>query len=397
VRIASPEYDAILKDLYLDQVRRDPVAVVMLYLAKTLYTVKAFAAMILLVTVGFMLALRRPGPHRRTVVAITVIALPTLVWGLVPTVLVMPMLYYYSELVASLGLLSAIALGGLVWSYTTLPSYVRSSERRRLADQLGSPATSLGSRGVSVIVPSRNGVQVLPGTLKVLAAELSEHDEIIVVENGSTDRTAELLDEVAATWSYACPLRVMSSPPGLGHALRVGVLASTGRRVFFTADDLPFGLTDLEAFRRLPEEVIVAIGSKAHPDSRVSRSVPRTVQSRIFRWLRSAMLHSAVGDSQGTLWVNGSWCRTFAAVSQENGLMWTVELVLAAEQQGVDVYEVPVTLSDNHDTTASRFRLRDACIGVREIWQLALRKDDYASEDFPTAGRLIARVAAVDA
>lgn len=390
VLVASAEYDAIMKDLYLDQVREKPVAAARLYLAKGLYVMKQFAAMIVLIVVGYLLAWRRPGPHRRMMAAITAIALPTLLFSLVPTVLVMPMLYYYSEVVAGLGLLSAVALGGLVWAYTTLPAFVRSNERKRLATRDPLEPAPAGTRRLSVVVPSRNGAGVLPATLGVLGAELGADDEILVVENGSTDRTADVLDELARTWEHPCALVVLSSRPGLGNALRTGVLASSGRRLLLTADDLPFGLSDLEAFWALPPEAVVAIGSKAHPDSRVARSRLRTVQSRVFRWLRSATLHSSVGDSQGTIWVDGVWARAFAGVSRETGLMWTVELVLAAEQQGLDVYEVAVELVPTHDASTSRFRFRDAWIGVREIWQLALRKDDYSAEEYPTAGTVLA-------
>ena len=110
----------------------------------------------------------------------------------------------------------------------------------------------------------------------------------------------------------------------------------------------------------------------------------------MFRWLREALLHSTVADSQGTIWVDGDWARAFAAVSRESGLMWTVELVLAAEQQGLDVYEVPVSLVRAHDQVSSRFSVSDAVVGVREIWQLALRKDDYAASSPTTPGRVIA-------
>jgi hypothetical protein len=109
----------------------------------------------------------------------------------------------------------------------------------------------------------------------------------------------------------------------------------------------------------------------------------------VFRWLRRALLHSAVGDSQGTIWVEGEWARSFALVSRETGLMWTVELVLAAEQQGIDVWEVPVRLSEAHDSKPSRFRLRDARIAVREITSLAVRKDDYSDRERLSPGRIL--------
>lgn len=390
VLVASAEYDAIMKDLYLDEVKEKPVAAARLYLAKGLYVLKQFAAMIVLIVVGFVLAWRRPGPHRRLMGATVFIVLPTLAFSIAPTVLVMPMLYYYSELVAGLGLLSAVALGGLVWSYTTLPGFVRSSERRRLASRDAAQLVGAGSRALSVVVPSRNGADVLPATLDALGGALTTDDEIVVVENGSTDRTGEVLREVAEAWAHPCALVVTTSEPGLGNALRTGVLGSSGRRLLLTADDLPFGLSDLDSFRALSSDVVVAIGSKAHPGSRVVRSRLRSVQSRVFRWLRAAMLHSSVGDSQGTIWVDGPWARSFAGVSRETGLMWTVELVLAAEQQGLDIWEVPVELVPTHDSVTSRFRFRDAWIGVREIWQLALRKDDYAADEYPTVGSVLA-------
>jgi glycosyltransferase involved in cell wall biosynthesis len=238
-------------------------------------------------------------------------------------------------------------------------------------------------------VPTRNGEGVLAASLDAVASRLSGDDELVVVENGSTDGTTALLESIAETWAHSVALNVLHSEPGLGNALRTGVLASRGERVLLTADDLPFGFSDLHGFARLPEEAVVAVGSKAHPASRVDRSWRREAQSGVFRWLRRALLHSAVGDSQGTIWVDGPWARSFAAVSRESGLMWTVELVLAAEQQGVDVYEVPVTLSESHDTRASRFRLRDARIAVREIMSLAVRKDDYSGQEWLSAGRIM--------
>jgi hypothetical protein len=393
VLVASSEYDAIMKDLYLDQLRERPWTAARLYAGKLLFTVKQFGAMLLLIVCGLGLALRRVGRHRRRVAVAGAVAAPTLAWGLLPPVLVMPLLYYYSELVAALGLLSAIALGGLVLAYTTLPSMVRVADRRNRSARVPQPTDPVEARALSVVVPTRNGAAVLPETLETLGRRLRSDDEIIVVENGSTDHTYAAALEIRSSWRHAPALVVLRSPAGLGNAYRTGVLASSGSRVLLTADDLPFGTSDLVAFDSLPEDIVLAIGSKAHPASVVSRSWRRTVQSQVFRRLREALLQSAVGDSQGTMWVSGPWARAFAMVSRETGLMWTVELVLAAEQQGLDVYEVPVTLVPRHDEASSRFRLRDALVAVREIANLAAYKDDYRAADVATPGRVIAAAA----
>lgn len=392
VVVASTEYDAIMRDLYLDAVKSDPVAAARLYLTKTLFTMKHFAAMLVMILLAVVMVGVR-GPHRAALRQASAAAVPILLLGMVPTVLVMPMLYYFSELAAALGFLLALALGGLVWAISTMPSAVRVDERT-LARQRSAPAPVPSSARISVVVPTRNGEAVLDATLAALAERLTGEDELVVVENGSTDGTSALLDRLASTWPHDVPLVVLHSDPGLGNALRTGVLASRGQHVLLTADDLPFGFSDLDGFLALPDAAVVAVGSKAHPASEVDRSWRREAQSRVFRSLRRALLHSAVGDSQGTIWVDGDWVRSFAMVSRETGLMWTVELVLAAEQQGVDVWEVPVRLSDAHDTRASRFRVRDARIAVREITSLAVRKDDYSGQEWLSPGRVMSLRAA---
>lgn len=389
VVVASAEYDAIMRDLYLDHVKASPLAAVRLYVTKTFFTIKHFAAMIVVIGFGALMVCRRRGPHRTTLRQVTAASVPILLLGLVPTVLVMPMLYYFSELAAALGFLMAVALGGLVWAISTLPSTVRVDERALARARGAVRETGLQARW-SVVVPTRNGEQVITRTLTRLAGRLTAEDELIVVENGSTDATTSVLESIAQGWEHPVVLTVLSSEPGLGNALRTGTLASSGRRVLLTADDLPFGFSDLDVFSTLPEDTAVAVGSKAHPASRTDRALRREVQSRVFRWLRSALLHSAVGDSQGTIWVDGRWVRSFAAVSRERGLMWTVELVLAAEQQGIEVWEVPVDLDESHDSVDSRFRLRDATIAVREIVNLAVRKDDYTGQEWLSPGRVMA-------
>lgn len=116
VRPSSAEYNAIMKDLYLDELRKRPIAAARTYLSKGLFTLQYFAAMVVLNALGMWLALGKHARSRRPALTAVAIALPTLVWGLVPPVLVMPMIYYYSELVAGLALLTAVSVGAIAVS-----------------------------------------------------------------------------------------------------------------------------------------------------------------------------------------------------------------------------------------------------------------------------------------
>ncbi|KJL21527.1 glycosyltransferase [Microbacterium azadirachtae] len=350
-----------------------------------LATLKQFGAMLIFVIVGLLLAFTRRAPQRRSLVAGVLIASPAVIAGLVYPAVTAPNLYTFTLLSAALGYLVLIALGALAWSITSMPAHVRAIERSRVSGRGPHDLSTASMRppvGLSVVVPTRNGTDVLEETLDALGRALSADDEVIVVENGSTDGTTDMVRDIQSRWPYSAELILRHSPPGLGEALRVGTLATRGERLLLTADDLPFGFTDLDGFRRLDPSTIVAIGSKAHPESDVVRSRTRTIQSRIFRFLRSALLQSRVGDSQGTLWVDGEWGRSFARVSRESGLMWTTELVLAAEQQRNIVAEVPVALAPRHETGASRFRLGDAWRSFVGFTRLAVYKDDYCNEDW---------------
>lgn len=119
VVIASEEYDSILKDLYWEKVTADPLGAVGLYLEKFRDVVIHFGLMILVILGAFIVGIRRTGPQRRQLRAALALAVPTLILGLVPPVLVMPQLYYYSELSAALGLLIVVSIGVVGWLVAT--------------------------------------------------------------------------------------------------------------------------------------------------------------------------------------------------------------------------------------------------------------------------------------
>ncbi len=120
VLIGGEDYDLIMKDLYLQEVLDQPVVAVKLYIKKALFVLQHFGGLVAFILVGFALVFARRVRQRRAAIAAAAIATPTLLLGLVPPVLVMPMLYYFSELSAAIGILAAVALGAIVWSLTPI-------------------------------------------------------------------------------------------------------------------------------------------------------------------------------------------------------------------------------------------------------------------------------------
>jgi glycosyltransferase involved in cell wall biosynthesis len=232
------------------------------------------------------------------------------------------------------------------------------------------PADPSGARPVtlSYVVPAHNSATVLEGTLAALRARLTgRRAEVVVVENGSSDGTPDVLRRIAGSWSDPdVELVVLTSGKGLGHAYRTGIAASRGARVLLTADDLPFGFDDLDAADRLDSDAYpVIIGSKGHPDSEVGRGALRWVLSAGFWLLRRAVLGMRTLDPQGTFVLAGDWARTLVPRLHEPGYLVTTELCYLAERGGIRPLEVPVRLVAGHGEHSSRIALRD-------VWQMGV-------------------------
>ena len=208
---------------------------------------------------------------------------------------------------------------------------------------------------LSIIVPAHNSGTRLEGTVDLLRRELGDAGiEVIIVENGSTDDT----------WEVAC-----QSDVGLGAAYREGIRRASGQTLLLTADDLPFGLTDIDAWRRVDATALV-VGSKAHRESRVPRSLLRSVMSGGYRVLRWVVLGMTVADCQGTIFAPRDWLAARLPDLREDGYLASTEIVYLAQQQGKPVIEVPVTLAPRHDDGKTRIRLgdiRDMAFGLLRL------------------------------
>lgn len=90
---------------------------------------------------------------------------------------------------------------------------------------------------VSLIVCTRDRATQLQGCLSAIACLKFGHAwELVLVDNGSTDTTADIVREFAA--GAAFPVKyVYEGAPGTGHARNAGVLASMGSLLAFTDDD----------------------------------------------------------------------------------------------------------------------------------------------------------------
>jgi glycosyltransferase involved in cell wall biosynthesis len=237
-----------------------------------------------------------------------------------------------------------------------------------------------------------NGEKTLPKTLQTLSTYLTANDEVIVIVNGSTDRSLELLEETTQTWKNepgSPELVVGTSGQGLGLALLHGIEKARGQFLILSADDLPFGVSDWEAASNLEQPAHLIIGSKGHQLSVVNRTISRRMVTSIFGMLRRVILGTRIQDTQGTFLVNGNWIKEFLGESRENGFMWTTHLTIFAEKNGLLVREVPVKLTESHGSHGTRVKISDLIDGVYGLFRVrssvksSLKRKDNLALKYP--------------
>src|SRR5262249_50371499 len=133
-----------------------------------------------------------------------------------------------------------------------------------------SPAST--PAGLSIFFPAYND----SGTIASMviravqaASELTPDYEVIVVNDGSSDATAEILDELARTYSR---VRVVHHPMnrGYGGALQTGFRTATKELIFYTDGDAQYDPAELAVlWEHLSPEADMVNGYK------ISRSDPR--------------------------------------------------------------------------------------------------------------------------
>jgi dolichyl-phosphate beta-glucosyltransferase len=211
---------------------------------------------------------------------------------------------------------------------------------------------------LSVIVPAYNEERRLPATLEKLQAYFARQSfshEILVVDNGSTDRTAELVRERARRIPS---LRLLAaSTRGKGAAVRTGMLRAAGKFRFLCDADLSVPVEEFERFYPpLLEDTDIAIGSREAAGSRrYNEPVHRHFTGRVFSLAVERLVMRGFQDTQcGFKCFRDSVAEDLFSRQRFDGWSFDVEVLYLARRRGYRIREVPVSWYYQSD---SRIRL----------------------------------------
>lgn len=211
---------------------------------------------------------------------------------------------------------------------------------------------------LSVVIPAYNESRRIDLTLSKTVSYLTPQPyswEIIVVDDGSSDDTADIADAFAQKNPHTRVVRVYPNK-GKGHALKTGVLQAHGHYIGFTDADYKTDITcTADALKELDAGLSIVIGSRKMAGTHITQKpkLYRRIGSLIFNKYIHTLL-PILGHYKDTqcgfkFFTHRAAYEIFSRQVIER-FMFDAEVLFLAHRLGFDVKEIPVRWSSDHDT-----------------------------------------------
>jgi len=211
---------------------------------------------------------------------------------------------------------------------------------------------------VSIVIPAYNEAALIAGHLQAVAEYCSSQpweSETIVVDDGSSDGTAEIVEECARKLGGIRLLRLERNR-GKGHAVRQGLLSAKGDVRGFTDADASTPISELDrVLPALQSGSDVVIGSRAikDPATELDAHLHRRLIGRAFNGLLRILVGlrdqdgRPLADTQcGFKWFTADACEAIFSRATDDGFAFDVEVLLLAKRLDRPVREMAVNWTD---------------------------------------------------
>jgi dolichyl-phosphate beta-glucosyltransferase len=220
---------------------------------------------------------------------------------------------------------------------------------------------------LSIIIPAYNEEKRLPRTLEqacVFVNAQAYPAEILIIENGSWDRTMEIAREFAARYPFVYALH--SEPRGKGWAVRTGMLAATGDYRFICDADFSMPIEEINRFLPpvIPDAPIIIASREGPGAKRFNEPNYRHFIGRIFNAMVKIFALPGLQDSQcGFKCFRADVAELLFPLQTITGWTFDVEVLFIARQRRIPVRELGIPWHFNPDSKV-RF--------WQDSWRMAL-------------------------
>ena len=198
---------------------------------------------------------------------------------------------------------------------------------------------------ISVVIPTYNEEKIIRENLNKIANYLNEHFsqyEILVVDDGSTDKTLSEVSKVKSTF-----IRVIDYKPnrGKGYAVKKGVLASKYDAVLFMDADLATPIEEIENLGPYLKDFDVVIASRALPKSKIEHSQPffrRTFGTWGKKIIRFCLIRGIKDTQCGFKLFRKNAARDLFSRQKIDRWGFDFEILFLAQKKKYTIKEVPI-------------------------------------------------------
>lgn len=234
---------------------------------------------------------------------------------------------------------------------------------------------------LSIVIPAYNESKKIGRDVEAAAAFLQHHEftgEIIVVDDGSRDKTAEITRKVQVPPAVKLNVIRYEKHRGKGYAVRTGINASSGRYVMFadSGSCVPYEDT-MRGLDLLRNGVCdIAHGSRKMRGCHIEKaqSPYRRFCSRLFHWLviHDMGIPAEFTDTQcGFKMYKGDIGRHLYGDAITDGFTFDIEIIMRAQREGYRIKEFPIDWTCDRDSrlspTRSSWRVLSELLAIRRI------------------------------
>lgn len=231
---------------------------------------------------------------------------------------------------------------------------------------------------IDICLPVHNEEIILEKNIIRLYTFCREHNfsfdwRIVIIVNGSTDRSAIIAQSLAEQYSNI--IAHIIREPGRGNALKTVWSNTEADIVSYMDADLAVDLSFIQPLLLLiiNSQADITIGSRLHPDSEVKRTVTREIVSRVFNFLAQKIINQPYSDLQcGFKAINQKVFKTLVPHLCDNYWFFDTELISYAHQYGYRIKEVPVNWQEERfESRVTKVKLiKDSFSFLKNLWKL---------------------------
>jgi dolichyl-phosphate beta-glucosyltransferase len=230
---------------------------------------------------------------------------------------------------------------------------------------------------LSIIIPSYNEedriVTTLEQTLSYLGGQAYE-SEVIVVSDGSTDRTGEVVRGFVPPENVSLRFTEYHPNRGKGYAVRWGMLRGAGDRLLFMDADFSVPIQELEKGLRLIDDgADAAIGSRAVSGSVVTRhqNFFRELSAKFYTFIQNRFLGFTYKDTQcGFKIFSAETARVLFEKQKLDSVIFDPEILWLAKTAGFKVVEFPVQWRHVGDSRIQYDSIKKSLFVFQELFKI---------------------------